>query len=47
MTNVTHVLDTSALLAHYFGEPGADVVEQLWATGSARRARQRMPTSMS
>lgn len=36
MINVTHVLDTSALLAHYFDEPGADVVEQLWATGSAR-----------
>jgi len=36
MINDTHVLDTSALLAHYFDEPGADVVEQLWATGSAR-----------
>jgi len=36
MNNVTHLLDTSALLAHYFDEPGADVVEQLWATGSAR-----------
>jgi predicted nucleic acid-binding protein len=36
MINVTHVLDTSALLAHYFDEPGAEVVEQLWATASAR-----------
>jgi predicted nucleic acid-binding protein len=36
MINVTHVLDTSALLAHYFDEPGADVVERLWATGSAK-----------
>jgi predicted nucleic acid-binding protein len=36
MINDTHVLDTSALLAHYFDEPGADVVEQLWATGPAR-----------
>jgi predicted nucleic acid-binding protein len=36
MNKVTHVLDTSALLVHYFDEPGAGVVEQLWATGSAR-----------
>jgi len=36
MSQVTHILDTSALLVHYFDEPGADVVEQLWATGSTR-----------
>jgi predicted nucleic acid-binding protein len=27
---ITHVLDTSALLAHYFDEPGAQVVQKLW-----------------
>jgi len=27
---ITHLLDTSALLAHYFGEPGDDVVDGLW-----------------
>ena len=26
----TYLLDTSALLAHYFGEPGADEVDRLW-----------------
>jgi predicted nucleic acid-binding protein len=31
MSTVTHVLDTSALLAHFFDEPGADVVQGLWA----------------
>jgi predicted nucleic acid-binding protein len=30
---VTHLLDTSALLAHYFNEPGAEVVQGL---GKAR-----------
>ena len=30
MRTITHVLDTSALLAHYFDEPGADVVAKLW-----------------
>ena len=30
MSAITHVLDTSALLAHYFDEPGAEVVQQLW-----------------
>ncbi len=30
MRNISHVLDTSAVLAHYFDEPGADIVEQLW-----------------
>ena len=32
MSTITHVLDTSALLAHYFDEPGAEVVQQLWAS---------------
>ena len=27
---ITHVLDTSAILAHYFGEEGAGAVDQLW-----------------
>ena len=27
---ITHVLDTSALLAHYFDEPGAMIVHRLW-----------------
>ena len=30
MRAVTHVLDTSAILAHYFDEPGAEVVESFW-----------------
>ncbi|MDE0449304.1 MAG: PIN domain-containing protein [Spirochaetaceae bacterium] len=30
MRAVTHVLDTSAILAHYFDEPGAEMVERLW-----------------
>ena len=34
MSRVSHVLDTSALLAHYFDEPGADIVERLWADRS-------------
>ena len=31
MSRISHVLDTSALLAHYFNEPGAGVVESLWS----------------
>ncbi|HEY0966480.1 MAG TPA: PIN domain-containing protein [Opitutaceae bacterium] len=27
---ITHVFDTSAVLAHYFNEPGADEVERIW-----------------
>jgi PIN domain nuclease of toxin-antitoxin system len=27
---ISYLLDTSALLAHYFGELGADVVQGLW-----------------
>ena len=29
MPTLIHMLDTSALLAHYFGEPGAEQVTQL------------------
>jgi predicted nucleic acid-binding protein len=36
VSRVTHVLDTSAILAHYFNEPGADAVQALWESGSAR-----------
>ena len=32
---MTHLLDTSALLAHYLDEPGADQVENLLAQGPA------------
>jgi predicted nucleic acid-binding protein len=38
MSQVSHVLDTSALLAHYFNEPGAELVEKLWADASHRIA---------
>jgi predicted nucleic acid-binding protein len=31
-----HLLDTSALLAHCFDEPGADIVARLWRTGRAK-----------
>jgi len=31
MSRVCDVLDASALLAHYFNEPGAGVVEELWS----------------
>jgi predicted nucleic acid-binding protein len=31
---VTHLLDTSAILAHFLDEPGADRVEELLAGGS-------------
>ena len=34
MKPITHILDTSALLAHFFDEPGAETVENLWAAGS-------------
>jgi len=36
MASVTHILDTSAILAHYFDEPGADEVNAIWSQkGSA------------
>ncbi len=35
MKTITHILDTSALLAHFFDEPGAEIVEGLWASGTA------------
>lgn len=30
MARVTHLLDTSAILAHYFDEPGATEVDAIW-----------------
>ncbi|MGA2380338.1 MAG: PIN domain-containing protein [Spirochaetia bacterium] len=36
MSAVTHVLDTSALLAHFFDEPGAAVVQELWTSKGPR-----------
>ena len=30
MPTLTHILDTSAIVAHYFGESGADRVSELW-----------------
>jgi predicted nucleic acid-binding protein len=38
MTAITQVLDTSAILAHYFDEAGADMVERLWSAGSTKPA---------
>ena len=38
MRAVTHVLDTSAILAHYFDEPGAEMVERLWEDSRNRVA---------
>ena len=38
MSRISHVLETSALLAHYFDEPGARIVEGLWSDGSSRVA---------
>ena len=38
MSRITHVLDTSALLAHYFNEPGAGLVEGLWLDETLRIA---------
>ena len=36
MSRITHVLDTSALLAHYFNEPGAGLIEGLWSNETFR-----------
>jgi predicted nucleic acid-binding protein len=30
MAAITHLLDTSAILAHFFDEPGADAVDAIW-----------------
>jgi predicted nucleic acid-binding protein len=38
MNRVSHVLDTSALLAHYFNEQGARLLDALWADESNRLA---------
>jgi predicted nucleic acid-binding protein len=38
VSRVSHVLDTSALLAHYFDEQGAELIDGLWSDPSARLA---------
>ena len=38
MSRITHVLDTSAILSHYFDEPGADKVALLWQKGNPKPA---------
>jgi predicted nucleic acid-binding protein len=38
LSRISHVLDTSAILAHYFNEPGAEVVGHLWSDESSRIA---------
>jgi predicted nucleic acid-binding protein len=38
VNRISHVLDTSALLAHYFNEPGAGLLDELWADESNRLA---------
>lgn len=38
MSGITHVLDTSALLAHFFDEEGAEVVQKLWESRGQKPA---------
>ena len=38
MPRLTHLLDTSAVLAHYFGEAGAEQVSELWRCRTNRIA---------
>ena len=38
MAPVTHLLDTSALLAHYFDEPGAAEVDAIWKESANKPA---------
>jgi predicted nucleic acid-binding protein len=38
MNRISHVLDTSALLAHFFNEPGAESLDSLWADPANRLA---------
>lgn len=38
MAAITHLLDTSALLAHYFDEPGAGEVDAIWQDPSNQPA---------
>ena len=38
MRGVSCVLDTSALLAHYFDEPGADIVQGFWSSRGPKPA---------
>jgi len=38
MAAITHILDTSAILAHYFDEPGAAEVDAVWQDKKNRPA---------
>lgn len=38
MSRISHLLDTSALLAHYFDEPGSPLVAELFADRNSRPA---------
>ena len=38
MPHATHLLDTSALLAHYFDEPGAAEVDAIWQNSENKPA---------
>ena len=38
MKRISHILDTSAILTHYFDEPGAEKVAALWEKGDAKPA---------
>lgn len=38
MASITHILDTSAILAHYFDEPGGTEVDALWQNPDNRLA---------
>jgi predicted nucleic acid-binding protein len=38
MSGISYLLDTSALLAHYFDEPGADIVQGLWTSRGPKPA---------
>lgn len=38
MPGYSHLLDTSALLAHYFDEPGAAEVDAIWQNSASRPA---------
>lgn len=36
---ITHVFDTSALLAHYFDEAGAEDVQRIWEANPERSGK--------
>jgi len=38
MSGTSYLLDTSALLAHFFDEPGADIVQGIWASKGPKPA---------